>query len=66
MGKVKSWMMDCEEQVFDMITAEMVNECDHVTELYKKIDTQLPDYFSGDIITSVCDCVWDEYWSAKL
>ena len=66
MGKVKSWMMDCEEQVFDMITVEMVNECDHVTELYKKIDAQLPDYFPGDIITTVCDCVWEEYWSANI
>jgi hypothetical protein len=66
MGKVKSWMMDCEEQVFDMITVEMVNECDHVTELYKKIDDKLPDYFPGDIITTVCDCVWEEYWSANI
>ena len=66
MGKVKSWMMDCEEQVFDMITVEMVNECDHVTELYKKIDDKLPDYFPGDIITTVCDCVCEEYWSANI
>ena len=61
MGKVKAWKMDCEEKVYDMITEEMVNECDHVTELYKKIDAQLPDYFPGDVITSVCDET-NEYW----
>ena len=66
MGKVKAWKMDCEEQVYDMITEDMVNDCDHVTELYKKIDAQLPDYFPGDIITSVCDEMWNEYWTAKL
>lgn len=66
MGKVKSWMMDCEEQVFDIITEAMVNECEHISELYAKVDAQLPDYFPGDIITSVCDDAWDEYWTAKL
>ena len=66
MGKVKAWKMDCEEKVYDMITEEMVNECDHVTELYKKIDAQLLTSKSINVITSVCDEMWNEYWGNYL
>lgn len=66
MAKIKSWLMDMQEQVYDIITEDMVNDCDHITELYAKVDKLAPDYLPGDIVTSICDEAWDEYWTAKL
>ena len=64
----------------DLDTMLAVKDCDRLlaidstyldalylyAELYKKIDAQLPDYFPGDVITSVCDEMWNEYWGNYL
>jgi hypothetical protein len=66
MGAVKAWAMDCEERVYDVITETMVSECQTINEFYSIVDNQLPDFIPGDIITSVCDDAWNEYYMAKV
>ena len=45
MGKVKAWKMDMEETILDCITEAVVSECDHVTELYKKVTDAITDTY---------------------
>ena len=70
MGKVKAWKMDMEESILDCITEAVVSECDHVTELYKKVTDAITDTYikehQSDLIEAVCDEQWNEYWGNYL
>lgn len=67
MGKVNQMYMEVQEKIWDNITEEMVGECEHVGELYTKVTKACPEGLVavfGDVVTSVCDEAWNEYWGA--
>ena len=71
MSKYKNFLMDIEETITNNITVNMVSECEHVSELYKKATTKIKSLANGKIIVSsysdmirdICDWAWDEPWS---
>ena len=63
MGAVKANLMAMQETVWDYIDGSILCECEHVSELIAKVDNAVPDYIPGDIIASVCNEAWNEFWS---
>ena len=69
MGKVNQMYMEVQEKIWDNLTEEMVGECENIGELYAKVTKACPEELGavfGDVITSVCDEAWDQYWGAYV
>jgi len=69
MGKVNQMYMEVQEKIWDNLTEEMVGECENIGELYTKVRKACPEELGavfGDVITSVCDEAWDQYWGAYV
>lgn len=65
MGKVKNYIMDIEEKVFDIEgLEEKVGECEHLAELktfvVKKLG--LTTHFDIDIAEDVATNMWNDIW----
>ena len=60
-------MLGYEEQVFEVVTDDLVRSCETCMELIAKLDKLL--FFKDDIpekaITNVAISCWNEYWSNK-
>ena len=71
MSKLKSFIMQVEDKVYEHITEDMVAECEHVSELYERVTQSIyvkepnKDMLLGmwdDVVRDVCDDAWNEYW----
>ena len=76
MSKLKNFIMEVEDKVYEHLTEDMVAECEHVSELYTKLEESMAgesDVIFGvslvglnmfnDIVRDICDDCWNEYWS---
>lgn len=69
MSKLKSFIMQVEDKVYEHLTEDMVAECENVAELYAKVEASMvneSDVIFGmfdDIVRDICDDCWNEYWS---
>ena len=69
MSNMKRFIMQVEDKVYEHLTEDMVAECEHVAELYNKVEESLAgesDVIFGmfdDIVRDICDDAWNEYWS---
>jgi len=72
MSKLKDFIMQVEDVVYQHITEDMVSECEHISELYEKVTKSIyvkepnKDMLLGmwdDVVRDVCDDCWNEYWS---
>lgn len=64
MGKVKSWVMDCEEQFYDIV-ADAVKQAEHVTEAYTvaNANKDLVVHWGPGEIEECVDEMWHDFWS---
>tara|TARA_B100000963_G_C22287803_1_gene520025 strand:- start:211 stop:423 length:213 start_codon:yes stop_codon:yes gene_type:complete len=64
MAKVKSYMMDIEEKVFDLDLEKIITESENTTEAKSLVIKQLgfTNSFDIDIASDVVDNSWNEYW----
>ena len=69
MSNMKRFIMQVEDKVYEHLTADMVAECEHISELYSKVEESMAgesDVIFGmfdDIVRDICDDAWNEYWS---
>ena len=69
MSRMKDFVMQVEEKVYEHLTEDMVSECEDVSELYAKIEESMSgesDVIFGmfdDVVRETCDAAWYEYWS---
>ena len=69
MSKLKSFIMEVEDKVYEHLTEDMVAECENIAELYEKVEASMvneSDVIFGmfdDIVRDICDDAWNEYWS---
>lgn len=69
MSRMKDFIMQVEDKVYEHLTEDMVSECEDVSELYAKIEESMAgesDVIFGmfdDVVRETCDAAWYEYWS---
>ena len=69
MSNMKRFIMQVEDKVYEHLTEDMVAECEHISELYSKVEESRAgesDVIFGmfdDIVRDICDDAWNEYWS---
>ena len=69
MSKMKSFIMEIEDKLYEHLTTEMVSQCEDVSELYAKVEESMAGESNvifgmfDDIVRDVCDDCWHEYWS---
>ena len=69
MSNMKRFIMQVEDKVYEHLTEDMVAECEHISELYSKVEESMAgesDVIFGmfdDIVKDICDDAWNEYWS---
>ena len=69
MSKLKNFIMEVEDKVYEHLTEDMVAECEHVSELYTKLEESMSNESNvifgmfDDIVRDICDDAWNEYWS---
>ena len=69
MSKIKNFIMEVEDKVYEHLTSEMVSQCEDVSELYVKVKESMEDESDvifgafDDVVRDVCDDCWHEYWS---
>ena len=69
MGKVKSYIMDIEEQIFDIEGLEnKIGECEHVSEMKAFVveELGLKTHFDISIAESAVSDMWNEFWGAYI
>lgn len=72
MSKLKSFIMQVEDKVYEHLTEDMVAECENIAELYAKVEASMvneSDVIFGmfdDIVKGICDDAWNEYWSKYI
>tara|TARA_X000000368_G_scaffold292650_1_gene232674 strand:- start:8 stop:214 length:207 start_codon:yes stop_codon:yes gene_type:complete len=65
MGKVKNYMMDIEEKVFDIDGLEnKIGECEHIAEMKAFVVEKLglTTHFDIGIAEGVVDDMWNDFW----
>jgi len=65
MGKVKSWMMDLEEQFYDK-AAEIVKDSEVISEALSRIEKlRVKEYnwMDADDVAGMAEDFWSDYWS---
>ena len=64
MAKVKSYMMDIEEKVFDLDLEKIITESEHPSVAKALVIKQLgfKNSFDIGIASDVVDNSWNEYW----
>ena len=64
MAKVKSYMMDIEEKVFDLDLEKIITESENTSEAKSIVIKQLgfTNSFDIGIASDVVDNSWNEYW----
>ena len=64
MAKVKSYMMDIEEKVFDLDLEKIITESENTSEAKSLVIKQLgfTNSFDIGIASDVVDNSWNEYW----
>ena len=65
MGKVKNYMMDIEEKVFDIDGLETkIGECEHIAEMKAFVVEKLglKTHFDIGIAEGVVDDMWNDFW----
>tara|TARA_B100001057_G_scaffold7217_1_gene6605 strand:+ start:7732 stop:7944 length:213 start_codon:yes stop_codon:yes gene_type:complete len=70
MGAVKAMCMDIEEKCWDKV-ADVIGECEHVTEAYGKAKDifkaeNILGYIDAEMIEEGVDEMWNEFWSKYL
>ena len=70
MGAVKAMCMDIEEKCWDKV-ADVIGECEHVTEAYLKAKDifkaeNILGYIDAEMIEEGVDEMWNEFWSKYL
>ena len=70
MGAVKAMCMDIEEKCWDKV-ADVIGECEHVTEAYSKAKDifkaeNILGYIDAEMIDEGVDEMWNEFWSKYL
>ena len=69
MSRMKDFVMQVEDKVYEHLTEDMVSECEDVSELSAKIEESMSgesDVIFGmfdDVVRETCDAAWYEYWS---
>ena len=69
MSRMKDFIMQVEDKVYEHLTEDMVSECEDISELYAKVEESMAgesDVIFGmfdDIVRETCDDAWNEYWS---
>ena len=69
MSKMKNFIMQVEDKVYEHLTEDMVAECEHISELYSKVEESMAGESNvifgmfDDIVRDICDDAWNEYWS---
>ena len=69
MSKMKNFIMQVEDKVYEHLTEDMVAECEHISELYTKVEESMAGESNvifgmfDDIVREICDDAWNEYWS---
>ena len=66
MGKVKNYMMDIEEKVFDIEgLEEKIGECEHMTEMKAWVVEKLglTTHFDIGIAEDVVEECWVDFWA---
>ena len=69
MSKMKNFIMQVEDKVYEHLTEDMVAECEHISELYAKVEESMANESNvifgmfDDIVRDICDDAWNEYWS---
>ena len=69
MSRMKDFIMQVEDKVYEHLTEDMVSECEDISELYAKVEESMAgesDVIFGmfdDIVRETCDDAWYEYWS---
>ena len=69
MSKMKNFIMQVEDKVYEHLTEDMVAECEHISELYTKVEESMAGESNvifgmfDDILREICDDAWNEYWS---
>ena len=64
MAKMKSYMMDIEEKVFDLDLEKIITESENTSEAKALVLKELKFTTSFDIgiVSDVVDQCWNEYW----
>ena len=64
MAKIKSYMMDIEEKVFDLDLEKIITESENTSEAKALVLKQLglTNSFDIGIASDVVDNSWNEYW----
>ena len=64
MAKVKSYMMDIEEKVYDLDLEKIITESENTSEAKALVLKELKFTSSFDIgiVSDVVDQCWNEYW----
>ncbi len=65
MGKVKNYIMDIEEKVFDIDGLETkIGECEHIAEMKAFVVEKLglKTHFDIGIAEGVVDDMWNDFW----
>ena len=64
MAKVKSYMMDIEEKVYDLDLEKIITESENTSEAKALVLKELKFTSSFDIgiVSDVIDQCWNEYW----
>jgi len=65
MSKIKNYMMDIEEKVFDIDGLETkIGECEHIAEMKAFVVEKLglKTHFDIGIAEGVVDDMWNDFW----
>ena len=65
MSKIKNYMMDIEEKVFDIDGIETkIGECEHIAEMKAFVVEKLglKTHFDIGIAEGVVDDMWNDFW----
>ena len=65
MSKIKNYMMDIEEKVFDIDGLETkIGECEHIAEMKAFVIEKLglKTHFDIGIAEGVVDDMWNDFW----
>lgn len=67
MGKMKAYMMDMEEKMFDVIE-QAIKDCDNLSDVMAEAvkSKDLVPHWTIQEIEDCCSEYWEEYWSAKI
>ena len=68
MGKVKSYIMDIEEQVMSTDLENIISESEHVSEAQEIVVEllELKTHFDIEIAENYVSEVWNEFWGAYV